>query len=356
MKPVMLHPDTWNGVASECPIKDMEWIRSLGQKTYCHLWLRWPSKSNIILPPGFDRYIVSFHLEAVDVDWLINQSIDAPIIVLTDSDSYNCPLPKNIKFYRFYWWHKQCELIKKWHPRFDLKKIEYQFSAISRRITQSRLLVVTALLENKTDSLIRLDVYKDPDADIKTGNKILDSLHDRFFNTWYGKTIDLPDTKSVFPNGSTYGNQIINSNPWTEVYQNCALHFTNESFHYSYLEDNLGSYIYPGPFITEKTLKCLIGATGFVPVGQFQTYYALKQVGFKFDYDFDTNFDNDSGNISRLVSIVQLIENLSRWKPEDIFEATRESSKYNQEYIVSGDFYRFCTNKNLNVINQVCKE
>ena len=76
MKPIMLHPDTWNGIATECPIKDMEWIRSLGPKTYCHLWLRWPSKSSIILPPGFDRYIVSFHLEAVDVEWLINQSID----------------------------------------------------------------------------------------------------------------------------------------------------------------------------------------------------------------------------------------------------------------------------------------
>ena len=356
MKPVMLHPNTWAGVAAECPIEDMEWIRSLGNKTYCLLWLRWPSESGILLPPGFDRYIVSFHLEAVDVAWLASLAIDAPIEVLTDCCLYDCPLPKNIKFHRFYWWHKQCELIKKWHPRLISKKIEYQFSAISRRITQSKLLIITALLENKTNSLIRLDTYKGKDADIKTGNEILDSLHDRFNNTWYGKTIDLPDTKSVYSDGATYGNQIVNSNPWTEVYQNCALHFTNESFHFSYLEDKFGSYIYPGPFITEKTLKCLIGATGFVPVGQFETYYALEEVGFRFAYDFDTNFDKDSGDITRLVSIIKLIEQLSRWKPQDIFEVTRESSNYNQEYVLSGDFYDFCTNKNENVIDEVSKE
>jgi hypothetical protein len=358
MKPVMLHPDTWKGVATECPIKDMEWIRSLGQKTYCHLWLRWPSESNVCLPQGYNRYIVSFHLEAVDVTWLwkISSYIFAPIEVLTDSYAYDCPLPSNVIIHQFHWWHKQCELIMQWYPEKIEKKITHQFSAICRRITQSKLLITTALLENKTNSLIKLNTFKGNDADVKPGNDKLDRLYNKFYTNWYGKTIDLIDTKSLFSDISTYGNQFVNSNPWTEVYQNCALHFTNESFHFSYLENHLGSYLYPGPFITEKTFKCLIGATGFVPVGQFETYHALEEVGFKFAYDFNTDFDNDSGNITRLLSIVQLIEQLSQWKPQDIFEATRESCKYNREYILSGDFYRFCTNKNLNVINQVYKE
>lgn len=358
MKPVMLHPDTWAGIATECPIEDMQWLRSLGPKTYCHLWLRWPSESNVRLPQGYNRYIISFHLEAVDVTWLwsISSFISAPIVVLTDSFAYDCPLPSNVTLHTFYWWHKQCEFIMEWYPRQIEKTIKHQFSAICRRITQSKLLITTALLENKTNSLIKLDTFKGNDAHVKTGNDQLDKLYNKFYKKWYGKTIDLPDTKSVFLKQANYGNQLINSDPWTEVYQTCALHFTNESYHFSFLQDQRGAYTYPGPFITEKTLKCLIGATGFVPVGQFQTYHALEQVGFKFAYGFDTGFDKDSGNITRLLSIVKLIEKLSRWTPQEIFEATRESSKYNQEYIISGGFNQFCTSSNLNVIDKVIME
>ena len=357
MEPVMLCPNTWAGIATECTIQNMEWIRTLGQKTYCHLWLRWPSGYNISLPQGYSRYIVSFHLEAVDVTWLreVSQSISAPIVVLTDCNQYDCPLPKNVSLHKFYWWHQQCKLLNKWYPTPIAKNIENKFSAICRRITQSKLIVTTALLEYKTDSLIKLDTFKGSDADLKTGNRILDELHDLFYNNWYGKIIDLPDTKSLFTHTATYGNQSSNSNPWTQVYQNCALHFTNESFHFSYLKDKLGSYTYPGPFITEKTLKCLVGATGFIPVGQFETYKSLKEVGFKFNYGFATGFDNDPGNITRLLSIVELIEQLSRCTLQDIFDATRESSIYNQEYILSGDFFRYCSNENIKAIDKVSK-
>ena len=83
------------------------------------------------------------------------------------------------------------------------------------------------------------------------------------------------------------------------------------------------------------------------------TYNALTKVGFKFDYDFNTDFDSDHGNISRLESMVNLIEELSTWTKEDLFEATKDSSNYNQEYIYSQDFYRFCETQNQKVINDL---
>lgn len=343
-KDIMLHPDTWKGTANTCNIEDMQWIQDLGSRTYCHLWLRWPSTQNIVLPKGYNLYIVSFHLEAVDLTWLWNMSktINATIIVLTDSDQYDVPLPKNITIHKFYWWHQQINLIKKWHPKPVSKQISHQFSAICNRITQSKLLVTTALLELNTSSMIKLSTWKgEGDTEIKTGNTMLDKLHDTFYNKWYGETIDLPDTHTTFKNHQYY-----TSNPWTDVYQKCAVHFTNESFHYSYMEDEFGHYTYPGPFITEKTLKCLVGATGFIPVGQFETYNALETVGFQFNYGFNTDFDSDKGNISRLVSLINLITELSTWSIEDLFEATKESSNHNQDHVYSNKLFNICEEHN----------
>jgi len=351
---IMLHPDEWSGLAIDCAITKMGWIKEFGRDTYCALWQRWPSRKSIYnLPIGYNLYITSFHLEAVEVEWLWQQAkhIDAPIIVLTESQQYDCPLPKNVHFHKFYWWHEQCDLIQKWHPNKITKNITHQFSAITSRITQSKLLITTALLENKTKSMIRLSKWRNEDSVNKNNNKLLDYYHDIFYKKWYGNEIYLEDTLTKFRN-----EQIYTSNPWTDPYQKCALHFTNESFHYSLKHDQLGEYIYPGPFITEKTLKCLAGATGFVPVGQFDTYKALQDVGFKFDYGFRQDFDEECGDISRLVSIVKLIEELATWNNDELFEATKESSLYNQDYIYSQDFYKFCDNQNLQTINFLCQK
>ena len=350
MSNIMLHPDPWGGISTNCTINNMEWLQELGKHTWCDLWLQWPLINNKNLPQGYNFYVVSFHLEAVDLKWLWDQSskIDSPIIVLSDSDHYDSPLPANVTMHKFYWWHQQLECIKQWYPKPVDKNISYQFSAICNRITQSKLLVTTAILEQSTNSIMKLSTWKGPDADIKTGNAKLDQLHDIFYSKWYGQTINLDDTNTVFKNDQRY-----TSNPWTDVYQKCALHFTNESFHYSYMQDEIGHYTYPGPFITEKTLKCLAGATGFIPVGQFETYKALTDVGFEFDYRFNTDFDNDKGNITRLESVVNLIEELSSMSAQDIFLTTEESSKHNQEHIYSNKFFDTCVAHNLNIINKI---
>jgi len=296
-------------------------------------------------------YVVSFHLEVVDKDWLWEQAktIDAPIIVLTESDVYNCPLPENVILYKFFWWHQQIELIKKWHPFTPVpKQLTHQFSAICNRITQSKLLVITALLELDTSSILKLATWQGGDALSECNNEQLSQLRNTFYNKWYGKTIDLPDTHTTFKNHQYY-----TSNPWTDVYQKCAVHFTNESFHYSHMEDEFGHYTYPGPFITEKTLKCLVGGTGMIPVGQFETYKALETVGFQFNYGFNTDFDSDKGNISRLVSLVNLITELSTWSIEDLFEATKESSNHNQDHVYSNKLFDICNADNLNTINTI---
>jgi len=336
----MLVPSPWEGKVQDIKDSRLFWLNELGKNVYCLLWQRLPEHN---LPLTYDIYVISFHLERVNVEWINTQAskTDAPIIVLSDSNYYDCPFPKNVYCYTYYWWHYQLEQLQEWFPHKQTKNINKKFSAICNRITQSKLLVTTSLLEIAyQDSIIKLSDWEGQDSRLKTGNVQLDNIFDNFYNKWFGTIIDLKDTKD-FINQQNYS-----ANPWTDVYQCCALHFTNESFHYSYMQNTIGHYNYPGPFITEKTLKCLAGATGFVPVGQFDTYNKLAELGFEFDYGFDTSFDSDNGNITRLEKIINLVYYLNNYTAEEIYNLTKNSSEHNQEHVYSRKFYDICDHHN----------
>ena len=328
-----------------------EWISNINKNVYYALFLGWQEED---LPTGHDYYIVSFHREAVDLGWVKQQAkqLNAPIIVLHDGSYYNTSV-NGVTFLPFYYWHFQLDKMLKLFGSTYQKNIKHKASAFCNRITQSKLYVFTALAKYlpETDRLITLSKWLEQDnihGGEFTGNSTLDDLYEEFESNWMGKEIKIDD----FDNKSD-NIQIITGNPNQPAYQECAVNFTNESFHYSFMMDDYIPYTYPGPFITEKTLKCLLGATGFVPVGQFETYKTLESVGFEFNYGFDTSFDNDPGNLSRLESIVKLVQQFADMDAMDIFNATRESSEYNQQQIVNGAIYKNCEGINANTVQRI---
>lgn len=338
----MLVPDPWNGL-----IKDskLEQLKSLPSDTWCSLYRDWFNKDP--LPKGHKLYIISYYLEAIDIDWVLAQcaSVESPVILLSDCNYYDFPAPSNLYCFTYYSWHNQLDLVNHWFPDKKNKKIIHKASAVCHRITQSKLIITTALIQSFgiNQCIIALNDWLD-DISVHyrqpTGSKKIDALADRFWKEFYGKKITFDDFDQ------TKNQQRITSDPWTDIYQTTALNFTNESFHYSYMHTSHGKFCYPGPFLTEKTFKCLIGGTGFIPVGQFDTYHSLEKIGFNFDYGFTTEFDQDSGNITRLEKIVNLIEYLKPFSALDIFEMTKHSSQYNQDHIMSGQLNRVCQEHN----------
>jgi hypothetical protein len=124
------------------------------------------------------------------------------------------------------------------------------------------------------------------------------------------------------------------------AYQCCAINVTNESFYNSDGWDTNGrSFTYAGPFLTEKTLKCLLGETAFIANGQFQTYSTLRSLGFEFDYNLDLSYDNIKPDLDRLIAIFGLIQSLQSMDTMEIFENTRGSCLHNKEHVLSGKFY-----------------
>jgi hypothetical protein len=344
----MLIPLPWSGTPSQCNFEEVSWLKSLPDTTWLALWQR---HTDTNLPDHHDSYVISFHLEAVDVDWLDQQCtlIDKPIVVLFDGSYYNWPHRDNLFPMCYIYWHRQCEKIKKWHGEqhvVDEKK--YLASAVCNRITQSKLLIFTALSEFLGPDRTRLILstwleeknvhYRRP-----TGNPVLDDLSDIFWSKYYGKEF----RQDNFDSGMNF--QAYTSNHREPFLTESALNFTNESYHYSLM----GDHIRPGPFITEKTLKCLVGGHAFVPVGQFDTYGSLSKLGLKFDYQFDISWDNDPGNITRLEKIIALIKSFKSMTPMDLLDATKASSLHNLDHINSGNFTKICKNYNENTINQV---
>ena len=348
----MLVPWPTEGTQNAIPdILGYEWIKKLpNKKIYFSLFQRWPTTE--ILPTGYDYYIVSSHLEAVNIDWVTRQQVSGPILVLSDGQSYESDTPR-VHFLPFFYWHYQLQKMQEWFGTKEKKSTpKYKFSAVCNRITQSKVWTTTKLLETaRNSSLIILNSWleeKNVHNWQNTGNNTLDELTTIFRNKYLGQILKIDD----FDN-NTQNSQHITGNPWQPLYTDCAVHFTNESFHYSATQKNNIGYIWPGPFLTEKTLKCLLAGTAFVPVGQFETYATLGKLGLEFNYGFDTTWDNDSGDLSRLHSIIELIDYLNQFDINQLVTMTKESSNYNQNYIITGQFKQNCQKQNDETVEKI---
>ena len=340
----MLLPPTWHGRADRIPWKKFAWLRNLSNTTWCALNLTWFNHQD--LPTGYNCYVISFYYEHIDEIWLQQQCerIQAPIILLTDWHYYDWPAPPNVHCYTYLSLGQQAQQIIEWWPTPVTKDIKYKASVFCNRVTQSKMLIFTKLVETmRLENLIPVLGTWVEDKNIhhwqESGNQVLDNLQQTFKKQYLGKEMRFDDFASK-PNI-----QSTNSNPWTKAYQECALNFTNENFHYSYMQ----KHILPGPFISEKTLKCLIGGTAFVAVAQFDTYRVLENLGFKFDYGFDLSWDQDPGNLSRLESVVNLIDVLDGHTAQELYEMTLDSTRHNQDHVFSGAFAAQCDRYNQTV-------
>ena len=350
----MLVPMPWQGPAKNVPWPYLNWLADLKGRNWCALWQRWPGSACVPtnLPLGYDNYIVSFHLEPIDLDWCKQQSemVQAPIIVLSDADPESFNTLGNVHLFQFMHWHRQVDLVQSWHGLCTPKhRPQFHASAFCNRITQSKLIIFAALVKHigLDRCMLQLGNLLD-DKNVhfgsSTGCEDLDTLTDYFFANWSGKTLSIDQFDTHRDNYQQF-----TSNPWANYLQDAAVHFTNESYHYSQMYDQ----IYPGPFITEKTIRCLVGGRAFVPVGQYRTYRRLRELGLEFNYGFDLSWDEDPGNLTRLSSIVRLIQHIATLSVEEISADSEASNLHNFDAIWSGKFYRNCEQHNHKTIAEI---
>jgi hypothetical protein len=324
------------------------WIADLKNKnTYLHLQAAWTPTGELpdSPPPGYDYYITSGDSLMYRLPEKIKKSVDGKIIHLISSMLMDATDTDQIKFITYNHAHRRIARIPK--PVKISKNIKYKTSALTNRVSQSKAIIFSALtsLLDKQDFIGSLNhnhsLLKNVHNWEMSGNAVCDKHTKNFINNWSDKKVALPNDDQI---EGSYNNP---------AYLNSALNFTQESYHYSYMMDSDGrGQIEPGPFVTEKTWKCLVSKTAFIPVGQMYTYHWLKMLGLKFDYgELDLDFDNDPGNLTRLEKIVNLIDSLNQWSAVDLYEMTRASTEYNHDYVQSEDFWNLCEQSNAETYN-----
>jgi hypothetical protein len=90
-----------------------------------------------------------------------------------------------------------------------------------------------------------------------------------------------------------------------------------------------------------------MSATAFISVGQAYVYQWFKQLGLQFNYgELDLSFDDDAGNLTRMEKIVNLIQSLTQWSAQDLYQMTYESTQHNFEHVQSQKFWDICEKSN----------
>ena len=320
------------------------WIEDLRHKNiYLDLQLGWKRDGSYpdAPPPGYEYYITNG--DSLMFGWpehVIDQ-IDGKIIHLTGA---LMPYSFNTDRIRYVPYNSAHKRIKGIASQEIVKNIQHKASALVNRVSQSKAIIFAALKDtlNETDCVVSLNHKLRMDHTVHawqlSGNTVCDHYTTMFKDCWLDKKINLPSDDGI---DHSYRNS---------AYQTAALNFTMESYFYSFMDNGTRSYIEPGPFVTEKTWKCLLSRTAFIPVGQMHTYKWFRQLGLKFNYgELDLDFDNEEGNLTRLEQIVNLIKSLQYWSAQDLYEMTLESTLHNHELVTSQKFWDVCEESNTHV-------
>ena len=342
--PVRVFGDIQNIKLTEEILWWYPWIADLRHKNiYLALNLGWKADGNYpdAPPPGYEYYIT--HGDSLMFGWPehVIDRIDGKIIHLTGAimpDSFDTD---RIRYVPYNSAHKRIQGIAR---QKIVKNIQHKASALVNVVRQSKVIVFAALADilDEKDRVVSLNHQTNLDSHVHgwklSGNAVCDRYTMMFKDHWLDKKISLPNDDGI---NHSYNNS---------AYQTASLNFTMESYFYSFMINGARSYVEPGPFVTEKTWKCLLSCTAFIPVGQVHTYKWFRQLGLTFDYgELDLDFDNDPGNLTRLEKIIKLIESLRYWSAQDLYEMTLDSTQHNYELVTSQKFWNVCEESNAHV-------
>jgi len=236
-------------------------------------------------------------------------------------------------------------------PMSDIDKdIKHKASALINHIRHSKVIIFAALTDilDEKDRVVALNCESYLDRHVHgwqmSGNAVCDHYMTMFKDQWLDKKISLPNDTGL--------EHSYNIGP----YQTAALNFNMESYFYSFMDNGTKTYIEPGPFLTEKTWKCILSKTAFVSVNQYQSYAWLERMGLNFDYgELDLDFDNEERNLTRLEQIVDLIKSLRYWSAQDLYEMTKSSCEHNYDHVMNKEFWRRCELFNQPTVNLLTK-
>lgn len=317
---------------------------SVNENIFFGINLQWPKFD---VPATYSKYFFSFHTEQIDIDWIIKQSklvYPLEVLVVYDGTIISKDLfPNNVKILKYITWGKQLTIAANKFGINDTPTIpNFKFSSLSFRYSQSKKFITAWILKNlsKEDCILtwhnavlkQEDLHTFPDS-IRELTE-LDYSFDKIFWNFDDQYTQINNT----PISNTHWN--------IPPYVDALVNITNESFHYSFKQTDTGEYFYPGPYITEKTWKPLLAGRPFVSVGQFSLIKELKLLGLNLDFGFNDSYDDDPGDLTRIIKIFNTLSDIKNMSIKDLYDASIDAVQYNCKSIKNGDFENSCKNAN----------
>jgi len=322
------------------------WILELCQgRTFFGLNYEWPSLQwhpNLIVPKGFyDTYVFSWGFEDWDHLWLrqfCQEHKDSQVIVISDTEfkeGYNAP--PNLKCLVHHYWHVLFEemFVYDRTPFVPSSQRQYRCSSLVNKPSYFKALATAHLMMHHRESLLMSwNTNKNQeicgslgflDLELPVAPK-LQPLIEYYLSHLKSTTISLDDF--VVDRMQFYNSD-------HPAYNNCIVNLSNETYSQS-LIDGLPM---PGPYITEKSWKPLLGGAALMPLSRMNTYKYMENFGFCFDYPWDRSFDQIPGDIDRFVSALGVIDEIFAMDMSKLSAAVAESSRHNYYHIRSQDFF-----------------
>ena len=306
--------------------------------------LRWPQFD---LPTTYQRYFLSWHTEQFDLHWLRQQAdrvYPRPILVANDGIVDPTIFPDNIEFVQWITWGDQLDqLVSEFGICENPPLPQYKISSLCFRVSQYKNFITAYLLEHANTEDIILTYHK------KLGKP--EDLHGYPQELPWLDALDftlLEPTWINFQDDFDWAqNTPVANGDWRSApYENALVNFTNESFHYSGSEVNGKCFVYPAPYLTEKTWKPLLAGRPFLAVGQYNTYKTLNHLGLKTNFGFPILFDQDPGDLTRIRDIFVTINKIITTPIKDLYDQSYASVRHNIQYIKNNDFTRACHREN----------
>ena len=317
-----------------------DWLHKLNKgKTFFGLNYNWPGQYKLD-PIGnfYDTYVFSWHLEPWDHDWLEKFCEEHPsqqIVIIGEfplSISYQKRFP-NLKCLVNHCWHLFVPHVLDFFGKNYLfpKKREYTVSSLCNMPSMTKAFVTAHLLKNyypRDDLLLSWNINKRQQFCQSmnflgnTGRPILDDLATYYQQSMKTLSITIDDFTETAHNNCDFTK---------DAYSNSLINLTNETF----VQTLKHSTIYPGPYFSEKTWKCLLAGTGLIPAGQPGTYKHLDEFGFDTNYPWPKEFDSVMGDSDRMESLFKTIDWVLSNQCLDYTDKIQEINLNNYEHIRS---------------------
>lgn len=352
---------TWDDVKSSSLFTHSiytTWTKFDWPDTYFMLNLNWPDHTAITqIPKNFERYVVSFQIEAVDIYWVKQLAEELPhaqIIVLHEGKFYSSEYwPKNLIFLPWITWDEQLRRMAKIYGRQDfVENANYKLTSLCNRVSQYKFYVSAYLLKNHKLSQCILSYHghidKHSDVDhLLVGIPAIDSLVE-FMKTQ--DPVSLDDTTKKQRN-----TDVLNTNWNWPAHTDSVVCLTNEGFHYSHTEVDGVEFIRPGPPLSEKTLKPILAGQALIAVGNVNSHRSLADLGFVFDYQLDLSFDQESRDLSRMLKIFQTIDQIMGLGIDELKHRVRPSTIHNSRWAVSNELQQLTCSQNEEILVKMQK-